>query len=933
MNRFIMATFGAVLVLCISPPQARAQDRGADRDLEEVIVTGYRRSLQDSISLKRDSSLIVEALSAEEIGKLPDVSIAESLARLPGLAGQRLNGRSQVISVRGLSPDFTTTLLNGRQQVSVGDNRGVEYDQYPSGLISNVLVYKTPAASLLNQGLAGTVDLRTIRPLALNDRTISVNARYVRNAESGLNRDGEDSGGRFNVFYADQFAEGTVGVGLGLFYLSNPSQGEQHRAWGYPTVGDDDLVIGGVDSLVRSSELERTAIMGVVEFRPRDNLAVDVDLYYSKFEEQSLLRGPEFGLQWAGGGALDNETVDDGFVVSGVFPNRHVLFRNDINSRETDLFAIGVNAEYLFANGWSAALDFGHSQADREDMDLETYSGTGSALDADRGVGDVEFVSGSQGTRFQTLGFNYADISAIRLANPHGWAASDERPGGQAGFLKEPEIDDALNQFSLTAEREIGTFGLNAMKFGIQFSERTKDKVSNEWFLGFRDAAGAPISSKPLPEGAWLTSLDFIGIPGMASYDPRPLLDDGTYALLRHTHPDITEKAWRVEEQVVTLFSEFGVDTVLGARPLSGNFGVQVVFSDQHSDAEGSADNSSLVNQIVPVSGGKSYTDLLPSASLNLELADNQILRLGVARTLARARMDQMRASRRIREPNVVFITSTSSSPPDNFWSAEGGNPDLDPWVANAVDLSWEFYFPNQHGYFALAGYYKDLESWVYDGQIEVDFSAVASIVRAAIEQQRAAGTLAPELAELCPTATSCPAATRGAYSTPLNGDGGKVYGFETALTVNGDMVHPALKPLGLIFNFSYNKSSVRPTGATMDTTLPGLSKRVGNMTLFYERQGLAARISGRFRSEYIGEVIGFGADLENKLVDDEFVVDAQVSYAFDPDGELGGLSVFLQGTNINDEPFFTYTGDDKRQVENYQKYGATWIAGINYKL
>src|SRR5690606_4202867 len=117
-------------------PQVLAQAGQATGEntavLEEIVVTGIRRSLMDSIATKQDSTSIVEAISAEDIGKLPDVSIAESLARMPGLAAQRLNGRSQVISIRGLDPDFSTTLLNGRQQVSTGDNRSVEYDQYPS---------------------------------------------------------------------------------------------------------------------------------------------------------------------------------------------------------------------------------------------------------------------------------------------------------------------------------------------------------------------------------------------------------------------------------------------------------------------------------------------------------------------------------------------------------------------------------------------------------------------------------------------------------------------------------------------------------------------------------------------------------------------------------------------------------------------------------
>ncbi|MEL7298206.1 MAG: TonB-dependent receptor plug domain-containing protein, partial [Pseudomonadota bacterium] len=160
-------------------PTAFAQDDVADDGIiEEIVTTGFRRSLENSRALKMDSESIVEAISAEDIGKLPDISIAESLARLPGLAAQRLNGRGQVISIRGLSPDFSTALLNGRPQVSTGDNRGVEFDQYPSELLSAAVVYKTPDAALIGQGLAGTVDLQTVRPLKYGRRSIAGNVRY-----------------------------------------------------------------------------------------------------------------------------------------------------------------------------------------------------------------------------------------------------------------------------------------------------------------------------------------------------------------------------------------------------------------------------------------------------------------------------------------------------------------------------------------------------------------------------------------------------------------------------------------------------------------------------------------------------------------------------------------------------------------------------------
>jgi iron complex outermembrane receptor protein len=150
----------------------------------DIVVSGIRASLDSSARIKRNSTLIVDSVSAEDIGKLPDVSIADSLARLPGVTAQRLEGRDQRLSIRGLGPDFSTTLLNGREQVTVGDNRGVEYDQYPAEFFKNVNVYKTADASLIAAGIAGTVDLRMLRPLDTDKRVFSVAARGEMN---GLN--------------------------------------------------------------------------------------------------------------------------------------------------------------------------------------------------------------------------------------------------------------------------------------------------------------------------------------------------------------------------------------------------------------------------------------------------------------------------------------------------------------------------------------------------------------------------------------------------------------------------------------------------------------------------------------------------------------------------------------------------------------------------
>ena len=170
--------YGQEEPVAVDPDSATETDDDTDgsRRLETVTVSGIRGSIQDSLQTKRNATSIIEAISAEDIGKLPDLSIADSLARLPGVTAQRVRGRSQQISIRGLGPDFSIALLNGREQVSAGNNRGIEFDQYPSELIAQGIVYKTPDARLAATGIAGAVDLRTVKPLDYTDRKINVSA-------------------------------------------------------------------------------------------------------------------------------------------------------------------------------------------------------------------------------------------------------------------------------------------------------------------------------------------------------------------------------------------------------------------------------------------------------------------------------------------------------------------------------------------------------------------------------------------------------------------------------------------------------------------------------------------------------------------------------------------------------------------------------------
>jgi len=887
----VAAALPGAMVLSSSALAQQADDYdAADEVIEEVVTTGFRSSLRNAMMMKQNSESIVEAITAEDIGKLPDASIAESMARLPGLTAQRLNGRGQQISIRGLGPDFTTALLNGREQVTTGDNRGVEFDQYPSELLSGVTIYKTPDASLIGAGLAGTADMQTIRPLAHGKRTVAGNIRYEWTEYGALNAGSDDDGYRYSLTYVDQFANDTVGIAIGIADMSNPGQEERFNSWGYPTLGGGEAVIGGAKPYVRSSTLDRTGVIGVLEFNPTDTVSTSLDIYYSEFEEVQLLRGIELPLLWGGLSLEPGYTVDDNLVTDGQFNGVKGVMRNDITARDSELFAAGFNVNFDVGENWVADIDLSMSSVDRKDIILESYSGTGTA--GSGATDDMGFtMDGITGAVFSPS-LDYTDPNLILLTSPQGWG-SGVVPGGQLGYDNRPDIDDELNQFALSMERELGG-SISGVEFGVNIATREKTKGNDEFFLGL--ASGA--TEAPLQDVTGVTDLSFLGIPGMISYDPLALIASGIYSRAPNPNADVAIKGWTVEEDTNVAYVMFRLDTEVGRFPLTGNFGLQYMDVDQSSDALAASGTTGRVS----ASGGDDWSELLPSVNLSMEVADNTYVRFAAARTVSKARMDDLRASF---EYSYNDTQEAGTTPEDGPWSGSGGNPALQPWLATAYDLSFEKYFADGAGYVSLAYFYKDIDQFIIPGfPILTDFTGFP------VPPGQNPGTFL------------------GIVSAPINGDSGDIDGFEVAVQLAGDVIHDSIRNFGLVANYSSTDSSIEPApGVSID--IPGLSKDVANATLYYENESFSARVSNRYRSKFLGEVGGFGGGRAFKEIKSESVLDAQISYTF-TSGRAAGLTLLLQGYNLTDEPMTTFAGDN-RLIIDYQSYGASYMIGASY--
>jgi iron complex outermembrane receptor protein len=842
--------------------------------LDRVTVTGIRRSIEQSIETKQASTSIVEAISAEDIGKLPDTSIADSLARLPGLTAQRFGNRPQEINIRGFAGDFSTALLNGREQVSLGNSRGVEFDQYPSELIHQVVVYKTPDAELVGQGLSGTVDLRTVRPLEYGERAVAVNVR----GDMSKIGDEKEYGNRFSLSYIDQFADDTVGLALGYARLNNPGQGHQFEAWGYP-----DGVLGGGKLYDIQNDNERNGFMGVLEFKPSDIYSTTLDVFYSKFDKEERKRGMEFGLAWGSPGTpLTRTSNANGTAVSTTWENFDPVIRNDYNATLDDLFAIGSQHELKLSEAWTLRADISHSSAKRNERILETYAGLADSV----GTDTVAVTLNPNGYYDFDFGFDYGDPSILRLTDAGGW--------GQDGYLKDFEVRDELTSLRLDLERSFDTGAISSIEFGANLTDRTKSRASEEAFLclnACRDDAQAPIPTQFLTG----TSFGFAGLPSIYGYDALSALS--LYNLRSNSHPDISNKNWEVNEEVVTAYVQANIDTNLGTIPVRGNVGVQAVSVDQSSTGVATFEGVALSEA---ATRGASYTHYLPSLNLSFELPAAQFVRFGAARQMARPRMDDLRA-------NTGFGIDRTRQ----IWTGGGGNPELEPWLANAFDLSYEKYFGNR-GYVSAAYFFKDLKTYIYNQTVPFDFSQL------------------PVPPSILPG--DLPPSDIGEFNQPVNGEGGFVRGHELAVSLPLEMLWAPLEGFGVQVNYSDTDSSIQSNGPGSNEPLPGLSKYVTNGTVFYERFGFSARVSARHRSAFVGEVQGFGGDRTRIPITAETVTDLQLGYTFQG-GPLKDLSLLLQVNNLENEPFrSTFDGMEDRPKQ-YFEYGRTYLLGVNYRF
>ncbi|MCC5853160.1 MAG: TonB-dependent receptor [Alkalimonas sp.] len=912
----------------------------SDDQVEVIQVRGFASSLFRSLDAKRYSDIVSETISADDLGALPDVSMADALTRLPGVSAVRTGGQAAEINIRGMSGGFVFSTLNGREQVSTSGKRNIEFDQYPSELINSAAVYKSPKASLIEGGVAGTVELETASPLRnAEQHTFTVNLRGMKNDRASEVPDGQSVGHRFSFSYQGKYLDDTLGLALGYARLYQPSVATQFIGLAYnaqkDVTGNDQMefLSEGFEIQHRGGEETRNGYLASVEWTPVSNFTLKADAFLSRFDKEAFARGFRVKLGGASA-AVGNPVLNNSSVIGGTFNRTSQSFTrveivNDDNRDFNKVNSFGINADWDVTDRLNLSLDVSRSTASSDFRNGLLWSLVAEDANADVPVLDTN-VSISyllNGLNLPDMGFNqaaaFSDIDRVMVS--------------KYGIY--PYVNsDAVNAYRLDLSYELDLPVLRSIEAGVRYSER---RYSNDRSVFEYGSDGAFLSSQP-PLRLTQDMVSVVDFKGKFSYFPSYLAIDLDKALNAwfpqgvpqpvqtwgSGNPDVInsptpgvgpnyswsmQESGRVFEDVLAAYLMVNLDTEIFGLPLRGNAGVRRVHSDQSATdlanvagdplqgAQFIVDEVGLINgRYAPGIIGDSYTHYLPSLNLNLGLTDNTQLRFAAAKVMSRPPINRLASN------TAIFISD------DGEVSGNSSNsPFLRPFEATQYDLSYEVYFPA--GAFVAAVFYKDIKSFINDFTIqEFDFKGAGFPVPDQIINE-----------DGVPRATF-----DGAFSTAVNNDdGGYIRGLELAYTQVFNFLPEFWSGLGVSGSYSYTESEVslvNPLGGDpVPMSFEGLSKEVLTATLFWEYQGFETRVSARYRSPFVSTQIGIDEQVTN--FHSETVVDLQAGYQWNDN-----LKFLFQVNNLTDEPTKSYFGQ-QAQTGTLQFFGRQYYLGAVY--
>ena len=904
----------------------------------DIVVTGLRASLQRAQAVKQNSSSVVESLSAEDIGKLPQASVADSLGRLAGLAGERRAGRVSGISVRGFREDFVGTTLNGRELIGIGDNRGVEYDLYPSEIIDGVEVYKTPDASLSAMGVGGTVNMRTVHPLERR-RALVVNGSFEKNGQKSKNPDFKDSGYRFALSFNDKFADDTIGVALTAATTSSPTQDNFFSVWGYdkgaissgPNAGK--YAPAGIDISSRSRVLKRTTVAGVLEFKPSDQFSVTLDGLYIDFSDKGISRGFIEALGIPNNGSTVT-AVDGNHVVSARTSGFNSVVRSDPLDKKGKLKTFGGNLKYDPSGDLHVVLDLSHAESNKSDTRGESYSGLGRAGLTTQGPDNIRsYTYTPNGLVFSNNSQSFSDYNVVKLAGPQSWGgglapitaltqsavigASGQPIGfaqAQDGFVNTGIFDENLNALRFEVQKDFEGSFIKHVNLGLRYSDHKKAKVNQGYFL---TAQTYPLDGAiPTSARRGVADLNWAGLGNVVAYDALGLINSNFYTRYDAgaLEPDRLGDTYTIKEKIWQPFVKLDFEGQLGGVRVFGNAGLQGVFTKQTGTGFNSVIGANLRDIATPVSDSASYGRALPSLNLNFDLGNGNTVRFAASKVISRARIDYLNPGSSVKFANNV-ANVTNTDPKLGPWSSKSGNAQLRPYEANQFDVSYEYYFAPD-GFISIAGFYKDLVNW-----------NVATTTIRDYTQFYIPGYHQGVSSDGATIYT--PATFKGINTTYTGGLKGKVKGVELQASVPFGRFIPALEGFGVIGGAAFTDGHLNNGSA-----VPGLSDEVYQLTGYFEKAGFSLRGSVNTRTGWLSEDRGGSNTIDPVNRSGQTLVDAQIGYDFKNTGiaYLEGLRVSIQGSNLTNQKDI-YTDSASGLVTRAETFGRTFMLNATYSF
>nr|WP_254843534.1 TonB-dependent receptor [Shewanella sp. UCD-KL21] len=889
---------------------AAEADQGADQ-IEVIAVTGIRSSLKNSMLDKKSADVVSDGISAEDLGKFPDLNVAESLQRITGVSIDRSGGEGQAVTVRGFGPQFNTVLVNGRQVATDSAGREFNFDILAADQITGANVYKTTNATMQEGGIGGTIDISTAKPFDYEGFQLVGSIKGMYESLS------EEVSPSASALISNTFNDDKMGVLLAVSHQERKVQINQIATAGWrsgQTISNsrDGVLFTNAyiprnwDQIVDEQDRTRTNGSLVLQYAPSEDVSITLDGFISKFEVDSQVTDL---ASWFEPDRVGNATIDpatgtlltfsqDIGLSSGSGDPATDFVSHTRNSRDVTNQGYGLNVKWDINDQLKADFDVSTSTAENDRAGRDRFNVVGM-------INNYAFDGTGSTPTVEHDGFGGGNLPDPNLSRMHY-----NEKGNQ--FTDEDEITEYKADFEYTPDSIVFT----KANFGIYRQEREKSSFQvygNQCaFCGYGQAApNDVIDFRPFTANNFFPGLidTFYTYDGDAVIDY--LADTGNPIV-----PTLQNNRYTINEDINSLYMNFTFVYDVADMPLTVDLGARYSTTDVEVSAI-----QSFVTDIVPTSDatlfanvygpatnitdGGSYSNLLPSLNVKLDVQDDMVLRFAVYDSLTRPTMSQMSPSTTFNEPRRQNLT------------ASGGNPSLEPFRAQNWDISYEWYY-NDASLFSFAFFSKEVEDFIVTLTGEESYNMTdrepTDFLCNTNNSELCSSDLVPVTEEL-----------NGAQETytvtrPRNGESARITGYEIALT------HMFDNGFGITANATVVDSNVKvDANTTQSFALEGLGDSQ-NLILFYEQDSWQARVAFNNREGFLRQLDnGFNGEPVNTETFGQW--DISASYDINEH-----VSVFVEGINITEEEL-VQTGRFGNQIYSVEDNGSRYAVGFRGKF